>query len=82
MYQHLYWGFRICVCLFFFFSRPLSEDVYVYLHGDDTDELAINTNMPRLPSLDQVNLQESVTAGELTHNLPVLLGVLLVDYLY
>lgn len=43
-------------------TRPLSEDVYVYLHGDDTDELAINTNMPRLPSLDQVNLQESVTA--------------------
>lgn len=43
-------------------TRPLSEDVYVYLHGDDTDEFAINTNMPRLPSLDQVNLQESVTA--------------------
>lgn len=56
--------------------------MYVYLHGDDTDEFAINTNMPRLPSLDQVNLQESVTAGELTHNLPVLLEVLLVDYLY
>lgn len=41
-------------------TRPLGEDVYVYLHGDDTDELAINTNMPRLPSLDEDDLQEAV----------------------
>lgn len=34
--------------------------MYVYLHGDDTDELAINTNMPRLPSLDEDDLQEAV----------------------
>lgn len=42
-------------------TRPLGEDVYVYLHGDDTDELAINRNTPRLPSLDQADLQDPVT---------------------
>lgn len=66
----------------FLFSRPLGEDVYVYLHGDDTDELAINTNMPRLPSLDEDDLQEAVNVGKLTHNLLVLLEVILFDYLY
>lgn len=63
-------------------SRPLGEDVYVYLHGDDTDELAINTNMPRLPSLDEDDLQEAVNVGKLTYNLLVLLEVILFDYLY
>lgn len=66
----------------FLFSRPLGEDVYVYLHGDDTDELAINTNMPRLPSLDEDDLQEAVNVGKLTYNLLVLLEVILFDYLY
>lgn len=66
----------------FLFSRPLGEDVYVYLHGDDTDELAINTNMPRLPSLDKDDLQEAVNVGKLTYNLLVLLEVILFDYLY
>lgn len=70
------------VCYFFLFSRPLGEDVYVYLHGDDTDELAINTNMPRLPSLDEDDLQEAVNVGKLTYNLLVLLEVILFDYLY
>lgn len=56
------------VCELFLFSRPLGEDVYVYLHGDDTDELAINTNMPRLPSLDEDDLQEAVIVGKLTYN--------------
>lgn len=65
----------------FLFSRPLGEDVYVYLHGDDTDELAINTNMPRLPSLDEDDLQEAVNVGKLTYNLLVLLEVILFDYL-
>lgn len=66
----------------FLFSRPLGEDVYVYLHGDDTDELAINTNMPRLPSLDEDDLQEAVNVGKLTYNLLVLLDFILFDYLY
>lgn len=66
----------------FLFSRPLGEDVYVYLHGDDTDELAINTNMPRLPSLDEDDLQEAVNVGKLTYNLLVLLEVILFDYLF
>lgn len=66
----------------FLFSRPLGEDVYVYLHGDDTDELAINTNMPRLPSLDEDDLQEAVNVGKLTYNFLVLLEVILFDYLY
>lgn len=66
----------------FLFSRPLGEDVYVYLHGDDTDELAINTNMPRLPSLDEDDIQEAVNVGKLTYNLLVLLEVILFDYLY
>lgn len=66
----------------FLFSRPLGEDVYVYLHGDDTDELAINTNMPRLPSLDEDDLQEAVNVGKLTYNLLVPLEVILFDYLY
>lgn len=66
----------------FLFSRPLGEDVYVYLHGDDTDELAINTNMPRLPSLEEDDLQEAVNVGKLTYNLLVLLEVILFDYLY
>lgn len=66
----------------FLFSRPLGEDVYVYLHGDDTDELAINTNVPRLPSLDEDDLQEAVNVGKLTYNLLVLLEVILFDYLY
>lgn len=66
----------------FLFSRPLGEDVYVYLHGDNTDELAINTNMPRLPSLDEDDLQEAVNVGKLTYNLLVLLEVILFDYLY
>lgn len=66
----------------FLFSRPLGEDVYVYVHGDDTDELAINTNMPRLPSLDEDDLQEAVSVGKLTYNLLVLLKVILFDYLY
>lgn len=66
----------------FLFSRPLGEDVYVYLHGDDTDELAINTNMPRLPSLGEDDLQEAVNVGKLTYNLLVLLEVILFDYLY
>lgn len=70
------------VCYFFLFSRPLGEDVYVYVHGDDTDELAINTNMPRLPSLDEDDLQEAVNVGKLTYNLLVLLEVILFDYLY
>lgn len=70
------------VCELFLFSRPLGEDVYVYLHGDDTDELAINTNMPRLPSLDEDDLQEAVNVGKLTYNLLVLLKVILFDYLY
>lgn len=70
------------VCELFLFSRPLGEDVYVYLHGDDTDELAINTNMPRLPSLDEDDLQEAVNVGKLTYNLLVLLEVILFDYLY
>lgn len=70
------------VCELFLFSRPLGEDVYVYLHGDDTDELAINTNMPRLPSLDEDDLQEAVSVGKLTYNLLVLLEVILFDYLY
>lgn len=56
--------------------------MYVYLHGDDTDELAINTNMPRLPSLDEDDLQEAVNVGKLTYNLLVLLEVILFDYLY
>lgn len=60
----------------------MGEDVYVYLHGDDTDELAINTNMPRLPSLDEDDLQEAVNVGKLTYNLLVLLEVILFDYLY
>lgn len=66
----------------FLFSRPLGEDVYVYLHGDDTDELAINTNVPRLLSLDEDDLQEAVNVGKLTYNLLVLLEVILFDYLY
>lgn len=66
----------------FLFSRPLGEDVYVYLHGDDTDELAINTNMPRLLSLDEDDLQEAVNVGKLTYNLLVLLDFILFDYLY
>lgn len=66
----------------FLFSRPLGEDVYVYLHGDDTDELAIKTNMPRLPSLDEDDLQEAVNVGKLTYNLLVLLDFILFDYLY
>lgn len=66
----------------FLFSRPLGEDVYVYLHGDDTDELAINTNMPRLPSLDEDDLQEAVNVGKLTYKILVLLEVILFDYLY
>lgn len=66
----------------FLFSRPLGEDVYVYLHGDDTDELAINTNMPRLPSLDEDDLQEAVNVGKLTYNLLVLLDFILFVYLY
>lgn len=70
------------VCELFLFSRPLGEDVYVYLLGDDTDELAINTNMPRLPSLDEDDLQEAVNVGKLTYNLLVLLEVILFDYLY
>lgn len=39
--------------------------MFVYLHGDDTDEMVVNSNTPRLPSLDEVSLPETVPAGGL-----------------
>nr|XP_022335009.1 crossover junction endonuclease MUS81-like isoform X1 [Crassostrea virginica] len=45
-------------------TRPLGEDVFVYLHGEDTDEMVFNSNIPRLPSLDEVSLPETVPAAK------------------
>lgn len=43
----------VCVLIVF---RFLGEDVYVYLYGDDIDELVININMLRLSLLDEDDL--------------------------
>lgn len=71
----------MCVNCFFFF-RFLGEDVYVYLYGDDIDELVININMLRLSLLDEDDLQEVVNVGKLIYNLFVFFEVILFDYFY
>lgn len=47
--------------------RPLGEDVFVYLHGDDAVDNVGIQEMPALPSLTNVDVEETpvVTAGNI-----------------